>query len=98
MRNALRKARREMKVELTDEQLKAIDELLNTRMNEIDSQIRRGPVDSVHDELKYDRKVLQALKEHLQKAQTSEATQAAWEGYSESQKVPSNPPPGSCST
>lgn len=86
-----------MKVDLSDEQVTILVDLLNMRLSAIHPESDCSRILSV-DESKYDSEVLQKLTDYLQEARSSEKARAAWEGYTETQEVPSNPPPGSCST
>ena len=58
-----------MKLELTDEQVKILLDLLDSRIREIHPEIRRSRVHTYHDELARDLEMLQKLQEQLQKAQ-----------------------------
>lgn len=79
-----------MQIHLTDEQLNTLVGLVDSRVKEIHPEIRRSRVYTVHDELKHDLEVLLGLQEQLHEAQNA----ADWEGYIETRKTPSNPPPG----
>lgn len=80
-----------MQLHLSDEQLKILVDLVDSRLKEIHPEIRRSRLCSIRDELKHDLESLQELHEYLRVAQTRQA----WEGYIQTRKkVLSNPPPG----
>lgn len=86
-----------MQLNISDEQLKILADLVNSRIKEIhpEPEIRRSSrVFSVHDELRHDLETLQKLADHLQQAWETEQAEG-WENYAETRKLPSNPPPAS---
>ena len=82
-----------MQLELTNEQMEIVEDLVESRIREIHPEIRRSRVHTVHDELKQDLETLRDLLAYLKEVGKNDQMRA-WQGYVESRKVPSNPPPG----